>query len=182
MTLYFVSQNNFKADEVAEYLKPHRIHVVRVERTIQEILDIDVEKIARHKVLEAFKKVGHPCAVEHGALVILSLNGLPSGLSKPVWDAAGDKLCSYLGEADRTAIAKSVVAYCDGRKISLFTGETTGQLATESRGDYKFQWDPAFIPDGQSQTFGEMGFPAKAKYSQAKKAWDLFASHLKSTM
>jgi XTP/dITP diphosphohydrolase len=70
------------------------------------------------------------------------------------------------------ATAKSVIGYCDGKKVYLFTGETRGSISQSGRGDYKFQWDPIFIPDGSNQTYAEMGFPKKKAYSQAAKAWN----------
>jgi XTP/dITP diphosphohydrolase len=123
-------------------------------------------------VLKAYSKFGIPCVVEHGALHIDSLNGLPGGISKVVWDKIGDKICDILPETQkRSATAKSVVGYCDGRQIHLFSGETRGEIAEASRGDRKFQWDPIFIPEGLSQTYAELTLDEKKVYSQGTKAW-----------
>jgi XTP/dITP diphosphohydrolase len=67
-----------------------------------------------------------------------------------------------------------MIGYCDGRRISTFTGETKGSITKESRGDYHFNWDPIFIPEGYTQTYGEMGPQMKLATSQAMKAWDNF--------
>jgi XTP/dITP diphosphohydrolase len=64
-----------------------------------------------------------------------------------------------------------VVGYCDGRRVHLLEGETKGSIATKAKGSYKFQWDPVFIANGSSKTFAQIGFPAKAAFSQAAKAW-----------
>jgi XTP/dITP diphosphohydrolase len=180
VSLYFVTKNKFKGVEVTEYLRSEGVAVEVIERDIQEILDVDVEAIVRHKVLAAFKELGRPCAVEHGALMIDELKGLPGGLSKPVWDTVGERICSLIEKgASRGATARSVVGYCDGNRIHMFVGNTRGSLAECGRGAYSFQWDPVFIPDGATKTFGELGFPGKAAYSQAKAAWSKLAAHIK---
>ena len=46
--------------------------------------------------------------------------------------------------------------------------EVRGRIATEAHGDGGFGYDPAFIPDGYSQTFGEL--PAAVKNSLSHRA------------
>ena len=173
MKLYFITRNDFKVKEVDYFLKDTAIEIHRIDLTIQEILDVQLEKVVRDKTLQAYNAIQNPCVVEHGGLCIDALNGLPEGLSKPVWDTVDDRLCQFLRDDDhRTAIAKTVGGYCDGKSIQLFVGKTRGSLAESARGEYKFQWDPVFIPEGSKQTYAEMGFPAKAQYSQSRKAWE----------
>lgn len=172
MKLYFVTVNNFKATEVASYLRGTDIELQVIQHQIQEILNIDLSVIVEDKVLKAYRHLGRPCVVEHGGLLLDALNGLPGGLSKVVWDTVGDKICGFLRKEDsRAATAQSVIGYCDGRRLYEYVGETRGTIANRARGSYKFQWDPIFIPDGQDRTYAEMGFPEKGQYSQAAKAW-----------
>jgi XTP/dITP diphosphohydrolase len=179
MKLFFVTVNDFKAKEVQEYLKASGVELHVVKHPIQEILNIDLSVIVRDKALKAYRELGRPCVVEHGGLLIDALKGLPGGLSKVVWDTVGDKLCRFIDASDsRVATAQSVIGYCDGRRIHLHVGETKGIVADRARGDYMFQWDPIFIPDGQSKTYAELGFPEKGKYSQAAKAWRALVSQL----
>ncbi len=180
MKVYFVTINEFKANEVGHYLRGSGADLQVIKYPIQEILNIDLSVVVRDKVLKAYRNLGRPCVVEHGGLRIDALRGLPGGLSKVVWDTVGDKICSFLEPGDsRAATAQSVVGYCDGQRVHLLVGETRGTVAERSRGDYKFQWDPIFIPDGQDRTYAELGFPDKGKYSQAAKAWRLLLRQLK---
>lgn len=180
MKLYFVTTNNFKIKEVEGYLTGTDLQLQPVAYQIQEILSLDLETVVKDKVLKAYAYLGHPCVVEHGGLLVGALGNLPGGLSKVVWDNVGDKICSFLGPTDsRSAIAQSVIGYCDGQRVHLFKGETHGTIADAARGSYAFQWDPVFIPDGETKTYAEFGFPDKAKYSQAAKAWKLLVSALK---
>lgn len=179
MRLYFVTTNDYKIKEVQGYLAGAALELQPVAYQIQEILNLDLEVVVRDKVLKAYAHIGHPCVVEHGGLLIRALGNLPGGLSKVVWDTVGDKICSFLGPADsRDAIAQSVIGYCDGQRIQLFKGETRGTIANAALGSYAFQWDPVFIPDGETKTYAEFGFPEKAKYSQAAKAWRLLVDSL----
>lgn len=181
MNVYFVTVNTYKANEVETYLADCGFDLQIVPHRIQEILHIDLTEIVKDKVLKAYRDLRLPCVVEHGGLQIDALSGLPGGLSKVVWDTVGDRLCSFLRPGDpRTATAKSVIGYCDGKRVHTFSGETRGQISECGRGDYKFQWDPIFIPDGATETYAEMGFPRKKGYSQAAKAWSDYLSFLQS--
>jgi len=144
-------------------------------------MHLELEIIVRDKLLKAYKQFGLPCIVEHGAILIDSLNKLPGGISKVVWDNIEDKICKLIlpGEP-RTATAKSVIGYCDGKRVHLFIGETKGKVAEEAKGDRKFQWDPIFIPEGTDKTYSELGFPEKENYSQAAKAWKQLIDFLKN--
>ena len=103
------------------------------------------------------------------------LPGLPGGIGKIIWTAVGDRMCAFLREGDsREATAVSVVGYCDGRRIHTFRGETKGTVATSARGDYTHCWDPIFIPEGENETYGEMGPERKRATSQSIKALDKF--------
>lgn len=182
MKLYFVTISEFKGIEVQTYFKDSGIDLEIVNYAIQEILHKDLNVIVLDKITKAFIELGVPCAVEHGGLFIDALNGLPGGLSKVVWDNIGDKLCGFIQKGDsRAATAKSIIGYCDGMKRHLFVGETRGVIAKSGCGEYRFQWDPIFKPNGSNRTYAEMGFPEKAKYSQASKGWAELIKFLKCT-
>lgn len=188
MKIYFLTQNPHKKEEVQQYFNSPKvkdrydIELLVVERGLQEILHPDIEVIVRAKALEAYKYLGVPCVVEHGGIFIEGLNKLPGGVGQIIWNAVGDGMCNFLKEKDsRVAFARSIIGYCDGRCISTFTGETKGSITKESRGDYHFNWDPIFIPEGYTQTYGEMGPQMKQATSQAMKAWDNFLNGIMNT-
>lgn len=180
-TLYFITSNKHKKEEAEYIFTPSGIQLQTVNIRISEIMHLELEEIVEDKLLKAYQQFGLPCAVEHGALHIDFLDALPGGLSKVVWDTIKGKLCDLvLPGKDRAATAKSVVGYCDGRKLHFFTGETRGEIADAPKGGRDFQWDPIFIPDGGKQTFSELGFPDKLPFSQATKAWEQLIAFLKS--
>ena len=176
--LYFISTNSFKAEEVTNFFKSsilkNNIELkVISDISINEIMDLELEPIVKDKLLKAYKNLGQPCVVEHGALHIEYLKRLPGGLSKVVWDTLGEQICELLpcDINKRKATAKSVVAYCDGMNVHLFTGETEGYIAEKAKEGRAFQWDPIFIPNGETKTYSEFGINEKMTHSQAIKAW-----------
>jgi XTP/dITP diphosphohydrolase len=183
MKIFYVTRNEHKMAEFADYLNEFKIkekynlELQIKEHPLQEILHPDINVIVKAKALEAYKYMGVPCVVEHGGIFINSLSELPGGIGQIIWDAVGDRMCSFIKESDsRSATACSIIGYCDGKRIRTFRGETKGQITRAAIGDYKFNWDPIFIPEGSSQTYGEMGLQKKRETSQAIKAWNNFLS------
>ena len=181
--IYFISVNEYKAEEIKYCFKNAGIHLVIVDNIqIQEVMDIDLEVIVSNKILQAYSKLHRPCVVEHGGLCIDALNGLPGGLSKVIWDTVNGEICRWVPADNRKAVAKSIVGYCDGQERHLFIGETRGIISDSKRGKREFQWDPIFIPKSCDKTYAELGFPDKMKYSQAAKAWRKLITHIKKNV
>jgi XTP/dITP diphosphohydrolase len=62
--------------------------------------------------------------------------------------------------------------------IKLTTGTCEGRIALEPRGTNGFGYDPAFLPDGYEQTFGELSHEIKQNISHRANALRLFTSFL----
>jgi XTP/dITP diphosphohydrolase len=181
MKIYFVTKNTNKISEFRDYLQHcsvgSRIGIdfCIIEQHLDDILHHDLDVIVRHKVLEAYQEFRLPCVVEHGGLFMDALAGLPGGVGQVVWDAVKDRMCGFLHADDsKGAVARSIIGYCDGRRVRTYRGETRGLVAEHSRGEYLFHWDPIFIPEGSDQTYGEMGPEKKRETSPTVKAWDAF--------
>lgn len=187
MRIYFVTKNEFKQQEVLSYFAVSNvkdqlgIELSIVDKSLQEILHPDINIIVKAKALEAYKYLGVPCVVEHGGIFIKGLSDLPGGIGDIIWRAVGDRMCQFLTEEEeRDAVARSIIGYCDGKKVYTYIGETHGHITKSSRGDYKFNWDPIFIPEHSTQTYGEMGPEIKRNTSQAIKAWNNFLNDFKN--
>lgn len=182
MKLYFVTTSDSKISEISAYfdaLDPKvagQLQFCPVRHDVQEIMHPDLEVVVRYKALEAYKYLRQPCLVEHGGLFFEGLRDLPGPLGKIIWSAVGERMCGFLREGDsRKAVARALLGYCDGREIRLYRGETMGEVAASARGDYnRHNWDPIFIPDGMTETYGEMGSERKAVTSPMMKAWGEF--------
>ena len=79
-----------------------------------------------------------------------------------------------LGNGDATAVSR--IAWTDGMRTVIGRGETAGSLVSPGRGGNGFGFDPVFLPEGSSRTFGELSGDEKDSFSHRGKAWrDLLA-------
>jgi XTP/dITP diphosphohydrolase len=179
MKIRFVSKNEHKVKEVQKILSDVGVEVVAAKHSINEIQTEDVNSLVKDKLLKAFKIIGRPVFVEHTGLYIESLNEFPGGLTQIFWDKLqADKFSTLLGSGDDTnLIAKTIIGYCDSKKVHLFVGCISGSIAPKPRGNRDFQWDCIFIPEGETKTFAEMG-SRKNEISMRKIAFDQFKKFL----
>lgn len=160
---------------------------------ISELLEIDIDVMVRAEVTKAYSQIRVPCIVEHAGLVFADVASeqYPGGLTKPMWNALGDRFVLETQSAGRRVVARAVVAYCDGMDVRTFVGETTGALAPAPRGSRQFYWDSVFIPDDPSgvsggRTYAEivddpsLGLEYKVlNLSQSARAMRQFVAYIK---
>jgi XTP/dITP diphosphohydrolase len=177
--LYVITTNAFKVAEIKDYAarrdiaSTHALQLWFVRHDIQEILHPDIEVIVRQKAVDAYAYVRRPCLVEHGGLFLDALPGLPGGVGRIMWSAIGDRMCGFLRETDsHEATGRSFVAFCDGRHVRVYLGETRGRITDHARGAYNYGWDPIFVPERSEATYGELGLEGKRETSPVAKAWD----------
>lgn len=182
MVIYFLSSNKYKIAEVTAMLNSKKLTVKPVSKKISEIQSQDMEEIVADKVLKAFEEIGRPLIVEQTGLLLHDLGGLPGGLTQIFWDSLqADKFSAYFASSTIVnATAKTVVGFCDGRKIHIFSGEIDGTIVNPPRGDRSFQWDCVFQPEGFNETFAEMG-DRKNDLSMRKKALEKLKVYLEET-
>ena len=89
-----------------------------------------------------------------------------------------------IGDVERRARFVCALAFAlpGDKEIKIFLGKCEGRIAPAPRGSSGFGYDPIFIPDGYSQTFGELRSEVKNQISHRataiKMAKDYFRSHL----
>lgn len=182
MTLYFVTANDSKFDELAQHFSGSGIAVAQKRHEIQEILHPDLDELVRQKTLSAYEHLMRPCAVEHGGLFIRALNDLPGGFTKEVWQRLGDRICELVPpDADRSAVARSVVGYCNGRHVERHAGETPGTIVRQPAGTGGYLWASIFVPEGTDKTIAQMSPEEKAEHSPVLRAWSKLRESLEAT-
>ena len=83
---------------------------------------------------------------------------------------------AVLPEAPRTARFRCVLSLSHrGHLVATFDGAVEGRITDCPRGDGGFGYDPLFIPDGESATFGEL--PAAVKNGLSHRARALAKFH-----
>ena len=124
---------------------------------------------ARTKARAAAEASGLPAFADDSGLVVDALDGAP-GIYSARWagadknfaramQAVEDKLQAERATAPESRKAHFISALCvawpDGH-AEEFEGRVDGTLVWPPRGDKGFGYDPMFLPDGYSRTFGEM--------------------------
>ena len=179
MDIYFVSSNKHKISEVQAILNSTDIRIHAVSEKIDEIQSMDMNEIAINKALKAFRKIGRPTLVEQTGLLIKDFGNLPGGLTQIFWfSLKAEKfsdIFSKIGSGEVTA--KTVLAFCDGKRIHTFEGEVEGHIVSPPRGNSEFQWDCIFEPIGYNKTFAELG-TQKNEISMRKIAVEKFRTYL----
>lgn len=140
---------------------------------------------ARIKAHAAARASGLPALSDDSGIMVDALDGAPGVYTadwaetphgrdfpmamKKVWDM----LEARNAPLPRTArfCCTLCLAWPDGHD-AVFEGTVPGSLTWPMRGDLGFGFDPIFVPDGESQTFGEMD-PAR-KHAMSHRA-DAFA-------
>lgn len=138
---------------------------------VYELQTDNIDMLVDDKIIKAFKVLGRPLVIEHTGLSINKIGGLPGGLTQMFWDTLeAERFADLFGSPPgNEAVARTMIAYCDGRKIVKFSGEICGCITEKPKGDRYFQWDTVFVPDGETQTFAEMGIK-KNEISMRRKA------------
>lgn len=181
MIIYFVSSNEYKMKEVEEILSSEAITIRQASQKINEIQSQDMNEIVKDKVIKAFTMIRRPVVVEQTGLLIKEFGNLPGGLTQIFWDSLEadrfSQIFSSIGTAEVTA--KTVLAFCDGKRVYIFEGTCEGHIVSPPRGNRDFQWDCVFEPDGYKETFAEMG-EKKNEISMRKEALEKLRNFLEN--
>jgi XTP/dITP diphosphohydrolase len=139
---------------------------------------------ARLKAHAAARASGLPALADDSGLEVRGLGGAP-GVHSARWAGperdfakamaqVRDELSVRFGgfaRADRRAafVAVLCLAWPDGHE-ELAEGRVEGELVDPPRGSRGFGYDPMFVPEGHSQTFGEMTPADKHQLSHRARA------------
>lgn len=155
---------------------------------IKEVLDVELSVVVRAEVKEAYQVIQTPCIVERAGLIYdrHRSTSYPGGLTKAMWNALGEGFVLETNGAGQGAIARAVVAYCNGMTIQTFVGETHGTIASNPRGSRSFYWDTVFLPDDSAggrgtKTYAEiatLSIAQKVTLSQSTKAMRALVEYL----
>lgn len=151
---------------------------------VPEETGVTFEENATIKALAAAEALGPGVLVvaDDSGLEVDALEGRPGVYSARYAGAgAGDrenlqKVLDELagagvqGQARRGRFHCVLVAARGPEKLAAFHGAVEGVLADEARGSGGFGYDPAFIPDGFGETFGELPGEVKNRLSHRARA------------
>ncbi len=136
---------------------------------------------ARIKALATMTASGLPALADDSGLAVAALNGDP-GIHSARWAGPDKDFAFAMGqvesrlnetsEKNRNAAFICALTLCwpDG-EMTDFEGRVEGNLVWPPRGDKGFGYDPVFIPEGFSETFGEMDQEQKHAMSHRADAF-----------
>lgn len=166
------THNSGKLKEMRELLAPHGVEVVSAgELGLPEPEEngTTFEANAKIKAEAAAKASSLPAFADDSGLAVEALNGAP-GIYSARWAGSSKNFSQAMRVVEeklheaRAAtpekrkaafISALCVAWPDGETIT-FEGRVDGTLVWPPRGDAGFGYDPMFLPDGKTKTFGEM--------------------------
>ncbi len=188
-TLVIASHNDGKVGELAKLFAPYGIRCVSAASLglpePEEAGDSFTEN-AKIKAIAAAKGSGMLSLSDDSGLEVEALGGAP-GIHSARWggpnkafDLAMARVhheLKKLGTSDRRANFTCALALAipDG-EVAAFTGQVYGTIVWPPRGTRGFGYDPIFVPEGYSETFGEIEPKLKNQLSHRMCAFEKLMS------
>lgn len=181
--LVAATHNKGKVSELKDLFAPHGFEVVSAMELGLDEPEETENSFAGNALLKAraaMKATGLPALSDDSGLSVTALGGQP-GIYSARWAGelrdfykAMEKVESELkasGSADRSAkfVCALALAWPDGAE-AVYEGEVHGTLVWPPRGQRGFGYDPVFVADGETETFGEMEPERKHAMSHRARA------------
>jgi XTP/dITP diphosphohydrolase len=185
--LVVASHNKGKVEEIADLLSGQPVSIVSAsDLGLIEPAETEDSFIgnARIKAHAAARATDMPALADDSGLCVTALGGMP-GVWTADWAETPDgrdfgmamaRVCDALGrqgpEVSRSAqfVCTLVLAWPDGHD-EAFEGTVSGRIVCPGRGTRGHGYDPIFVPDGYSLTFGEMDRWEKNRMSHRARAF-----------
>ena len=165
--LIIASHNSGKVREIGELLDPWSVDVVSAEELNlpePEETGLTFAANAKLKAHAAALATKLPALADDSGLSVNALNGSP-GIYSARWggpekdfDVAMARVNAEMGDAaDRRAqfVCALALTWPDGHS-EIFEGTVDGTLVWPPRGDRGFGYDPMFLGEGDTGTYGEI--------------------------
>lgn len=188
--LVVASHNKGKVWEINQLIAPYGLAAVSAgELGLKEPEETEdtFEGNARLKAIAAATASGLPALADDSGLEVAALGGAPGVYSanwagpKKDFSLAMQRVHGALEDVgawtDAPPRANFISVLClawpDGA-ASFYEGKVFGHLVWPPRGGNGFGFDPMFVPDGDSRTFGEMEPAGKYAISHRTRAFEKF--------
>jgi XTP/dITP diphosphohydrolase len=188
--LVVASHNPGKVWEIKELIAPYGFDAVSagdLGLAEPEETEPTFDGNARLKALAAATASGLPSLADDSGLEVDALDGAP-GIYSARWAGPGKDFALAMQRVHDALAEKGAwdglppranfisvlcLAWPTGEH-RLFEGRVYGTLRWPSRGGNGFGYDPIFVPDGDTRTFGEMEPAAKYAISHRTRAFESF--------
>ena len=170
--LLIATHNPGKLKEMRELLAPHRIEAIsaaQMNLSEPDETGTTFRANALIKAQAAARASGLPAFADNSGLAVDALGGEPGvysarwagpernfGLAmQTIEDRLGERGAMTPERRKAHFVSALCVAWPDDH-VEEFEGRIDGTLVWPPRGDKGFGYDPMFLPDGHTRTFGEM--------------------------
>ncbi len=186
--LVLATHNPGKVREIGALLVPYGMDVVAVgDLGLPEPAETE-DSFAGNALIKARAAAagsGLVALADDSGLCVAALNGAPGVYTADWAETPGgrdwllamrkveDRLAALGPEVSRAAYfaCTLALAWPDG-ETAVFEGRCSGILVWPPRGDRGFGYDPVFVADGMTQTFGEITPEAKHAVSHRARAFE----------
>jgi XTP/dITP diphosphohydrolase len=125
---------------------------------------------------------GLPALADDSGLEVKALDGAP-GIYSARWAGPNRDFLAAMERVwrelqDRSATDFSARFACvlalaqPNGQVEMFEGEVRGRIIWPPRGTHGFGYDPVFVPDGHTRTFGEMSHDEKLPLTHRAQAFE----------
>lgn len=190
MKLVVASHNPGKVWEINQLIQPYGLDAISAgELALSEPEETETTFAgnARLKAVAAAEGSGLPALADDSGLEVECLSGAP-GIYSARWAGSGkdfgvamkkvaDEISACHGWTAEGPRANFISVLClawPGGEVELFEGKVFGHLVWPARGGNGFGYDPMFVPDGDTRTFGEMEPKEKYAISHRTRAFAAF--------
>lgn len=190
--LVVASHNSGKVREISELLAPMGLDVVSAAALgLPEPEETEATFVgnAALKARAAAEASGLPALADDSGLEVFAIGGQPGVYSArwagPTKDfrAAMERVWREVqatGGGDLSARFVCVLALAEpGCEPETFEGEVRGTITWPPRGDKGFGYDPIFVANGETRTFGEMSHAEKLPLTHRVRAFEKLVAALK---
>lgn len=189
--LLFASRNSSKVSELlrltSSYLEIDTLADLNYTKEIPETGET-LEENALQKAQTIYNEFSIPCFSDDSGLFIHALGGEPGVHSAHYSGSRDHSLNNQLvldklkGVSQREAYFKTVFCLVfNSEEHIFFEGTVKGQIASEPQGSGGFGYDPIFIPEGHTGTFGTLDAAVKAQLSHRARATQQLIKFLAET-
>ena len=170
--IVIATHNTGKLVEMRDLLAPHGLEAVsagELDLPEPEETGLTFKENAAIKALAAAQATGLPAFADDSGLCVEALGGEP-GIYSARWAGPDKDFTRAMRQIEELLQSKGAVmpaprrawfisaltiAWPDGH-LAEVEGRVDGQLVWPPRGTMGFGYDPAFLPDGETRTFGEL--------------------------
>ena len=192
--LVVASHNKGKVWEINQLIQPYGLDAVSAGElglAEPEETELTFEGNAKLKAIASAKGSGLPALADDSGLEVACLGGAP-GIYSALWAGQSKDFClamkkvadevtakmGWSGPSDSAGpranfISVLCLAWPDG-ECQFYEGKVFGHLVWPARGGNGFGYDPMFVAEGETKTFGEMQPAEKYAGSHRTRAFAKF--------